>query len=119
LPRIAYAIHQESPMTASPDRSPRVDADTPADIHRDEDPIPLPEGQPGNDGSDPTPESDMESGLLKPLENTPVVRSPNANPLLEDEARGRGDDADPLGTRADTGVSPTTSVPEPGKRGPG
>ena len=99
-------------MTASHDEKPRVDPDTPASIDRDKRPIPLPEGQPGDDGSDPTPESDMESGLLKPLENTPVVRSPNAEPAAPDEFRDRRDDANPLGTRADTGVSRTTEVPD-------
>lgn len=98
-------------MTASFREKPSVDPDTPADIERDRRPLPLPEGPPGHDGSDPAPESEMEPGLLKPLENTPVVRSPNANPAAPDDVRGGRSDSNPLGTRADTGVSPTTEVP--------
>lgn len=99
-------------MTDSRDKTPRASPDTPAGIDRDKRPMPLPEGQPGDDGSDPTPESDMEPGLLKPLDNTPVVRSPNAGSAARDEFRNRRDDANPLGTRADTGVSRTTEVPD-------
>lgn len=98
-------------MTARKDEADQVGPDTPASVDRDKRPIPLPEGQPGDDGSDPTPESDMESGLLKPLENTPIVRSPNARPAARDEARDARHEANPLGTRADTGVTPTTEAP--------
>ena len=105
-------------MTVSKDEPHHVDPDTPAKIARDRQPIPLPEGQPGDDGSDPAPESDMESGLLKPLENTPVVRNPNAERATGDGSRPHDDPLDPLGTRADTSVRPTTNVPDAAPRKP-
>jgi len=98
-------------MTASTDDIPAIDPDTPTNVNRDKKPIPLPEGQPGDDGSDPAPENDMESGLLKPLANTPVVRSPNPGPAAGEDAGNPRHVAHPLGNRANTGVTPTPKVP--------
>jgi|GEM_PF-2500450 len=107
-------------MTPRPGKDAYINTDTPAQMGREKRPIPLPEGKPDEEGSDPTPQSGMESGLFKPLENTPIVRNPNATPLGKDRARDKNSEGDdPPGTRADTGVVPTTSLPQSGKRRPG
>lgn len=106
-------------MTPKADKLRHVDTNTTADLAGDKKPIPLPEGMPGNDGSDPAPESDMEPGLFRPLANTPAVRGPAADVTTGDRHADRDSHSDPLGTKADTTVHPTTETPGTTRRPPG